>query len=126
MYDNYNYPMGADTPSAPWNEREIPEVEMDCEVAVTLSRNAVVMTDLYSEDRDGNREFLGSYTDVESAYKDQYHSIPALLGELTRYINAELASGNISASRKFELEEMLDGCKGWEVGELEIADYKLQ
>ena len=125
MYDNYNYPMGADTPSAPWNEREIPEVEMDCEVAVTLSRNAVVMTDIYTEDKDGYREFMGSYADVEDAFKGQYHSIPTLLEELKKYINGELAGGNISTSRKFELEEMLDSCQGWEVGELEITDYKL-
>lgn len=123
--DNYNYPMGADTPNAPWNEKEIPAVEIECDVAITLSRNAIVMTDLYDEDKDGYREFLGTYTDVEESYKDQYYSIPTLLEELKKYINGELAGGNISTSRKFELEEMLESCKGWEMCELEITDYKL-
>ena len=35
--DNYNYPMGADTPDAPWNQ-EIPEMEKyDVEVNYTLT-----------------------------------------------------------------------------------------
>lgn len=123
--DNYNYPCGSDTQDAPWNEKEIPEVEMECEVVITLSRNAVVTTNLYTEDKYGNRDFIGTYTDVEDSFRCQYYSIPFLLEELIKYINGELVGGNISNSRKVELEEILESCKGWGLGEVDITDYKL-
>ena len=36
--DNYNYPVGADTPDAPWNQVDNPEKEIEVTVSVTLSK----------------------------------------------------------------------------------------
>ena len=42
MYDNYNYPLGADNPDAPWNQKENPEREIEVTVSVTLSKTIKV------------------------------------------------------------------------------------
>ena len=47
MYDNYNYPCGADTPNAPWNEIEIPERDFEVTCSQSLSRTATVTTNNY-------------------------------------------------------------------------------
>ena len=47
MYDNYNYPYGADTPDAPWNEIEIPEKDFEVTCSQSLSRIATVTTNNY-------------------------------------------------------------------------------
>ena len=117
MYDNYNYPPGADNASAPWNEREIPEQRFDCEVSVTLTRNSSFFSEDYCCDEDGCDLLAGA--DTVGAYNEQHKSIPDLLVELEKYICGEL-QGNISRDRRHELEQMLDDCRGWQVYETEI------
>lgn len=128
MYDNYNYPMGADTPSAPWNQPCDPgPVELNVEVTMCLSHRTTVQTTNYddSTDEEGytERDFHDSASDIQEYYEKQHKSIPQLLGELAKYINGELHSGGLSSMRRQELEEMLDDCNGWEVNDLEIEDY---
>lgn len=45
MYDNYNYPPGADTPNAPWNQVEPPEIEAEVYMSFTVERIATITTD---------------------------------------------------------------------------------
>lgn len=57
--DNYNYPMGVDTPDAPWNQEENPEREIEVIVSVTLSKTIKVKVSDYDvinsgKDEDGN------------------------------------------------------------------------
>ena len=40
--NNYDYPMGADTSSAPWNQKDNPEMEIEVTVSVTLSKNFTI------------------------------------------------------------------------------------
>lgn len=47
MYDNYNYPPGADTPDAPWNQSEVPEEDFDITCSQSLSRTVTVTTNNY-------------------------------------------------------------------------------
>ncbi len=59
MYDNYNYPVGADTPSAPWNQEENPEREIEVTISVTLSKTVKIKVSDYDvidsgKDEDGN------------------------------------------------------------------------
>lgn len=113
--------MGADTPDAPWNVDEKPEVEMQCDVIVTMRKDGVVvMTDNY----DNGGEFCGFCSDAAALVEDQHNSITDLLGELVKYINGELAGGEISPSRRQELETMLDDCKGWS-GEIDVDEYRI-
>lgn len=47
MYDNYNYPCGADTSDAPWNQVDVPEKEFEITCSQSLSRTAIVTTNNY-------------------------------------------------------------------------------
>lgn len=124
MYDNYNYPMGADTPDAPWNEREIPEIEVTAEITVLLKKSDVkVFTTNYGIDEDGYPELSDDYSDIAEYYEKQHNSIPALLGELAKYIKGELAGGDISGFRRQELDAMLEDCEGWEITDTDVEDY---
>ena len=45
--DNYNYPMGADTKDAPWNQVDNPEREIEVTVSVTLSKTVKIKVSDY-------------------------------------------------------------------------------
>lgn len=116
MYDNYNYPPGADTPDAPWNEVESPEIEFDAQACVTLSKRDTVLTDrVYCED--GDWELCDDVT-AREVWTDNYMSIPALLDELVRYINGEL-EGQPSYQRRDQLELMKASAQGWKMDDAE-------
>lgn len=126
MYDNYNYPAGSDTPDAPWNQRDPQPIEVACDTCVTLKKRIVVTTTNYEEDCDetGCDIFLhDGFVELEQHVKEQHLSIPKLLDELAKYINGELAGG-VTGSRKWELQQMLEDCYGWQE-ELEIDDYDI-
>lgn len=112
MYDNYNYPPGSDTPDAPWNQVDPPDVDFNVEAIVTLSRNAVVTTNCVYNDEGTYRicEDVGA----KGAYKQNYASIPELLGELVKYIDGEL-QGDISHERKWELHRLRESATDWQI-----------
>lgn len=60
MYDNYNYPLGADNPDAPWNQEENPEREIEVTVSVTLSKTIKVKVSDY-EITDSGKDEDGEY-----------------------------------------------------------------
>lgn len=76
--NNYDYPLGADTKDAPWNQEVVPEKEVEVTISVTLSKtvkirvNDYVMSD-FGKDEDGNyfEEVDFSDCDLKSAVKDQ-------------------------------------------------------
>lgn len=116
MYDNYNYPPGSDTPDAPWNQVDPPEVDFNVEAIVNLSRTAVVTTNRVYMDDDVMR--ICEDCGAGGAYKDNYADIPELLGELVKYIDGEL-QGDISHKRKWELQRLRDSATGWQVDDEE-------
>lgn len=117
MYDNYNYPPGADNESAPWNEVEMPECDFTIRASVTLEKECTITTNEVYRDEDDYD--LCADADVEGAFKEQYTSIPDLLGELVKYIDGELASGlipgQLSNERRRELEKMKESAQGWTI-----------
>ena len=124
MYDNYNYPMGADTPDAPWNQHEPDPIEVSVAVTVTLTHETTVETANYINGEDGD-ELLDGYDDINAIYGEQHKSVPELLGELAKYIKGELAGGNVSCRRKWELQSMLEDCQGWTEEETEVDNYEI-
>ena len=112
MYDNYAYPAGADTPDAPWNEVD-DIIQYECDTCITLRKTIIV--DSCDE----------TYNVIEDAIREQHTSLTDLLGELAKYINGELAGG-VTGSRKLELQQMLDDCKGWTEDYFEIDEIKPQ
>ena len=76
--DNYNYPMGADTKDAPWNQVDNPEREIDVTVSVTLSKTVKIKVSDY-EITDSGKDEEGEYfedidcsnCDLKSAVEEQ-------------------------------------------------------
>lgn len=78
MYDNYNYPVGADNADAPWNQADNPEREVEVTVSITLSKTLKVRVDDYQivdsgKDEDGEyfEDIDYSCCDLKKAVKDQ-------------------------------------------------------
>lgn len=76
--DNYNYPMGADTKDAPWNQVDNPEREIDVTVSVTLSKTVKIKVSDYEitdsgKDEDGEyfEDIDCSSCDLKSAVEEQ-------------------------------------------------------
>lgn len=129
MYDNYNYPPGADTPDAPWNQPSDPDpIELECDTCITLRKEITVETSNYwtESDAEGYTEthLEDNYKDVEKLINDQHTSLIKMLDELAKYVKGELAGGDVSNSRKRELEQLLEDCQGWSVDLIEIEGYE--
>ena len=76
--DNYNYPMGADTKDAPWNQVDNPKREIDVTVSVTLSKTVKIKVSDYEiidsgKDEDGEyfEDIDCSNCDLKSAVEEQ-------------------------------------------------------
>ena len=125
MYDNYNYPPGADTPDAPWNRQDIPEINVDCDMTVILVKPAVpVVTDQYTKDESGYTEITDGGLDLIKRYKQQHFSITDMLSELKQYITDEIST-DIPASRRQRLTDMLDDCQNWQIEDVDVDYYSL-
>jgi hypothetical protein len=120
------YPAGAYyDANAPWNQVEVPDIEVKCVTTMPMQKTISVMTDQYTVDEDGDTELLDNYGDLREKVLDQHYDIPTLLEELAKYIKGELENGNLSYQRKLELNDMLDDCEGWEMGDVDVEDYEL-
>ena len=78
MYDNYNYPLGADNPDAPWNQKENPKREIEVTVSVTLSKTIKVKVsdyDIINSGKDEDGEYFEdidySNCDLKGAVEEQ-------------------------------------------------------
>ena len=83
MYDNYNYPPGADTPDAPWNQPADPDpIDVVCDTCVTLRKSITVTTTNYEADRDETGcdiTLNDGYQELEQHVKEQHTSLTAML-----------------------------------------------
>ena len=58
--NNYDYPLGADTKDAPWNQVDNPEREIEVTVSVTLSKTVKIKVSDY-EITDSGKDEDGEY-----------------------------------------------------------------
>ena len=130
MYDNYNYPPGADTPDAPWNQPDIPEREFDVTISMSLSRTVQCYTNMYipeMDEEDGHLYVDTSDTPWSEVYGDNHKTIPELLEELKKYIQKDLdnlADDETKMDKAFHrrrLEFLFTECDEWTVDE---EDYE--
>lgn len=123
MYNNYDYPMGADTPDAPWNQVDLPEREIEVTISVTLSKTVKVMVDDYvvEEDADEDGRYLSydySDCDLQKAVEDQV-VLPQNLAEYTENMfNHDLNLKAVGMPRS--IKDAIADCKDWCVDEMEV------
>ena len=76
--NNYDYPIGSDTPDAPWNKEENPKKEIEVTVSVTLSKTVKIKVSDYEiidsgKDEDGEyfEDIDYSNCDIKGAVEEQ-------------------------------------------------------
>lgn len=112
--NNDSYPVGADTPEAPWNEKENPEREIEVTVSLTLSKTVKVRVSDYNitdsgKDDDGNHFEVLDYSscDLKGAVKTQV----ILPSNAYRYVGWPL----FKSSKRAYLD-----LKDWQIDDFEV------
>ena len=94
--NNYDYPMGADTPDAPWNQVDPEPRKIEVTISITLSKTVEVeVTDYTAEedyDEDGYNGINYDYSecDLEQAVRDQV-TLPNSVEEFNDWIEDDFA-----------------------------------
>ncbi len=149
--DNYNYPMGADTPDAPWNQTDVPELTFDVAISQSLSKSTKVTTNDYIEgevsedaDHDDEGNWYSTFsqdppdtsdTDWRAAYSAEHLTPLELIAELkkAKEVEAKHLEAQIQVSTdKSEIvylkrqlkraQYILSECDGWVEDECEIVE----
>lgn len=122
--DNYNYPMGADTPDAPWNEVTLPEKEIEVTISVTLSKTVKLYVNDYIVDVDVDdsgymyEDHDFSECDLHRAVEEQI-TLPHELATYTERMFDNSASLK-AAGMPRHLKNAIADCKDWCVDDLEV------
>lgn len=137
MYNNYDYPCGADTPDAPWNQNDLEEKEFGVTISQTLSKNTIVTTSDYIPggssqetewDIDGYHTITchepddTSDTDWNKAYKNEHLTPLQLINEFKDFLTKHLPDPIIDVKGFQRFKYLIDECEGWEVDETEVVE----
>lgn len=114
MYNNYDYPAGADTPDAPWNEVDPPEKTFDITISYSLSKDIEVTSDNYDETGFNGESSLN---EPWNAYTDNEYTVDQIIDFAKKCAEYMLNKHDYSIDNKFTLKKMIDSCKGWTVDE---------
>lgn len=119
MYDNENYPVGADNPYAPWNKKPIPSRFFPCTIETTLIKTDYVCTDGYDTDE------FGEISTDNVAWRDEYerhhNTIQDLLHELEQYVKADLERYKGNKREEMRLRNILQDIDSWEIEDITIT-----
>ena len=122
MYDNYNYPAGADTPDAPWNQSEPDDKDFLVDVEYILQKKNVKVTtkdyrpEVVINDEEIVEPLDTSDTNWENAYEESGHlTIQELLNELKEYVKADMQTCSPNTCKGAYLKRVLEDCDGWEL-----------
>ena len=128
MYNNYDYPLGADNSSAPWNQIENSEIERDCEVTETITRKITLSTTDYIAEEDWDNDFGRcvsadtSETDWAAEYSNQEYSVLELIVKQKSYVEEDIKNTSPNTGKGRELQRLLSSCSGWEQVESEVEE----
>lgn len=129
MYNNYDYPLGADNSSAPWNQVENSEIERACKVTETITRRVILSTTDYVAEEDWDDEFGKcvsvdtSDTDWAGEYSNQEYTVLELIDKLKEYVEEDIKNTSPNTGKGRELQRLLSACSCWEQVELEVDEY---
>ena len=114
--DNYNYPLGADNSSAPWNRKENPEKEIEVCVSITLSKTVKIKVSDYnilskeiSEDGSYYEDIDYSSCDLKAAVEDQI-VLPHCASNLLEVYKVDTKLN----------KSVIDDLKDWSVDDYEV------
>lgn len=107
--NNYDYPLGADTKDAPWNQEELPEREIEVTVSITLSKTVKIKVSDYTITGSGKDEDGEYFEDVD--YSDC---------NLKRAVEEQITLPQ-NAYNKVMNRQAYNDLKGWNVDELEVV-----
>lgn len=116
MYNNYDYPYGTDGPNAPWNQKELPEKEIEVTVSITLSKTIKIKVSdytIYSIEADNGKCFDDidySDCDLKKAVEEQVY-LPQEAGQLINDFAINPVSKNIA---------IVEDLSNWNVDEMEV------
>lgn len=115
--DNYNYPMGADTKDAPWNQVDNPEREIEVTVSITLSKTVKIKVSDYEitdSGKDEDEDIDYSNCDLKGAVEEQYPTPDKILEKLGEF--AEKYPHKVYPNYKTGV------FKGWNVDDFEVIE----
>lgn len=124
MYDNYNYPLGADNPSAPWNEPREPEVRpFSVCISQCISKNTKVFTSNYMpEVEDGNLYYETEDTPwLEEYYSDNHLDVLQLLSLYKESLQESLKKEDLTPKERRKIQHLIDECEGWTTDEIDVV-----
>ena len=109
--DNYNYPLGADTEDAPWNEVEVPEEEIEVTVSVTLSKTVKIKVTDYTVES-GTDEEGEHFKDIDYSSCDLKKAVEEQI-TLPQY-------GYLYIRGDHENGKLIEDLSGWNVDDYEV------
>ena len=125
MYDNYNYPMGADNENAPWNEHEQDPIERECRITVTIEATRDVETKNYYQEPPEPWNGINSWNydtsdvDWHEEYDNQYMSVPTLLFEMRKLL-AKVDVETLTMGERRMYDIVLEESQGWEEVDVDV------
>lgn len=106
--NNYDYPLGADTKDAPWNEIEVPEEEIEVTVSVTLSKTVKIKVTDYT---------VESGTDEEG---EHFKDIDYSSCNLKKAVEEQITLPQNAYTRIIKKGKLYEDLKGWNVDDMEV------
>lgn len=113
IMDNYNYPMGADTEDAPWNQVDNPEREIEVTVSVTLSKTVKIKVSDYGITDSGKDEDGEYFEDIDYSKCDLKRAVEeqiTLPQDAYKYVKGEFNN------------DQYNDLKGWCVDDFEVIE----
>ena len=117
--DNYNYPVGADTKDAPWNQVDNPEREIEVTVSVTLSKTVKIKVSDYQITDSGKDEDCEYFEDIDYSDCDLKGAVEEQI------VLPQKAWDYIAPKSKKETQAIFD-LKGWNVDDFEVINESEQ
>ena len=115
IMDNYNYPMGADTKDAPWNQVDNPEREIEVTVSVTLSKTVKIKVSDYEITDSGKDEDGEYFEDVDYSNCDLKGAVEGQI------VLPQKAWDYIAPKSKKDVKAIFD-LKDWNVDDFEVIE----
>jgi hypothetical protein len=127
MFDNYNYPMGADSENAPWNEKMLPYKSFKVCVSQSLSKTTTVNTNDYSELKE--KDDVGGFLEIDTddvvwadEYADNGHLTPLELINLYKQHCKAALDKNPNASDASWYKYIIEECDNWVSDDFEVVE----